>query len=163
MKKVLFKIGLVLLFATMFVGCGGNGGNPDTNTTIPSGSTISISETGIEINTNTITLSDGTWNYDIKLPQNYVEYGTFIVSNQTLTYTLVYEGRNSYVDVMSENRFNLKNSNPTSNYTNDFNYSTENNSSDVTCSIQKNQNNTKFKCIFTNSSGTTTTLLEKIQ
>ena len=163
MKKVLFKIGLVLLFATMFVGCGGNGGNPDTNTTIPSGSTISISETGIEINTNTITLSDGTWNYDIKLPQNYVEYGTFIVSNQTLTYTLVYEGRNSYVDVMSENRFNLKNSNPTSNYTNNFNYSTENNSSDVTCSIQKNQNNTKFKCIFTNSSGTTTTLLEKIQ
>ncbi|MBR5033619.1 MAG: hypothetical protein IKX70_08175 [Treponema sp.] len=163
MKKVLFKIGLMMMFAVLFVACGGNGGNPDTNNNTPSGSTISISETGIEIDTNTITLSDGTWNYDIKLPQNYVEYGTFIVSNQTLTYTLVYEGKNSYVTEMSEIRLNNKNSNPTSNYSNDFNYSTANNSSDVTCSIQKNQNNTKFKCIFTNSSGTTTTLLEKIQ
>ena len=30
MKKVLFKIGLMLIFSALFIGCGGNGGNPDS-------------------------------------------------------------------------------------------------------------------------------------
>ena len=87
MKKVLFKIGLVLLFAAMFVGCG------DKNTmgggvTLP----ITIDDSDItESVTTGITLKDGKYKF---IDTDYffgtsIECGTFTISNSESTFTYI--------------------------------------------------------------------------
>ena len=178
MKKLFGTLGLVLIVAMLFASCAnGNKDEDDSKKASNSGSSSSSSSSSnssasnsdLTINTDKIVLSDGTWNYDIAMPRGYVERGTFIVSDSTtkLTYTKIYEGTNAYVNEMSEDRFNARNSNPENNIKNDFNDSTSLNSEYITVSIKTNNDKTKYKSIFTDTTygdtSVTTTLLEKVQ
>lgn len=161
MKKVKFLIAGMLLTAFLICGCSGNNENPD-----PKGkSSFEISESDITIETNKIELSDGTWKYDKKMPQNYREYGTFVVSDNatSLTYTEIYEFRNSYGGKVSEARYEQKNQYPQINMKYDFSDNTDFNNDTFTYTIKTNAGKTKYKSIYVYGEDTTTTLLEKIK
>ena len=185
MKKLFVILCVTILALGLVVSCGkgapddengtngassnSSGANNTSSSSSSSSSSSTISDSDITVDTNKIELSDGTWNYDIALPKGYVERGTFVVSDNAtkLTYTKIYEGKNDYVNEMSENRFNTRNSNPENNMKNDFNDSTEFNEEGVyNYSIKTNSNKSKFKSVFTSTySGeteVTTTLLQKV-
>ena len=166
MKKLNFFIVGMLLTAFLISGCSGNNENPDPKgDEMNSESSFEISETDITIETNKIELSDGTWKYDKKMPQNYWEYGTFVVSNKAtqLTYTKVYEFKNSYGGEMSQARYEQKNQYPEINMKSDFIDSTFFNDNTITYTIKTNAGKTKFKSILVSGENITTTLLEKIK
>ena len=188
MKKILGILCVAILALGLVVSCGkgapddengtnggsanssgGNNTSSNSSSSSSSSSSSTISDSDITVDTNKIELSDGTWNYDIAMPKGYVERGTFVVSDNAtkLTYTKIYEGKNAYVNEMSEDRFNTRNSNPEDNMKNDFKDSTEFNEEGVyNYSIKTNSNKSKFKSVFTSTySGeteVTTTLLQKV-
>lgn len=107
MKKVLFKIGLVLLFAAMLVSCGGNGGNPDSENEI---NPISIDSSDITTITSEVTLTDGTWKF-IEDNVNEIESGIFTISESKskITYTELYRYSNGQLHTIEVTQLNKLN------------------------------------------------------
>ena len=95
MKKVLLSIGTMLLVTALFVGCGGNGGNPDSGNNNNNGATqITIDSSDITESLPAVILTDGNWKYiQEDLLSGQKEYGKFTISDSKtkITYTELYD------------------------------------------------------------------------